>query len=216
MAEDHTIVRRGIVSLLSLKGEFVVVAEAADGRSAVEEAVAKEPDIVLMDIGMPILNGLEATRQIKRQVPATKVLVLSGYDNEEYILQVIQSGASGYLLKDTDPEGLCTAIKTVMNGNAFFSPVVSKVLLDEYIKRGTAQRVGADGGTSAGTLTEREREILQLIAEGKSHQQIGEMLHISVRTVDTHRNNIVNKLDLHDTASLVMYAIKNGIVILPR
>lgn len=210
IADDHTIVRRGIASLLSLNEDFEIVAEAENGRDAVELTLQHIPNVVLMDIGMPILNGLEATRQIRKQAPDVKVLILSGYDNDEYILQVIQSGANGYILKTTYLEDLYTAIKSVHSGQAFFSPSVSKVIVDGYLNRST------DSYKTSRPLTSREREILQLIAEGHLHQQIAQRLNISVRTVDTHRNNIMKKLDIHDTAGLVNYAIKNGISIIPR
>jgi DNA-binding NarL/FixJ family response regulator len=217
VADDHNIVRRGLVSLLSLIPEIEVVGEAADGRSAVSQTLEKKPDVVLMDISMPILNGLEATKQIKNEDSNVKVLILSAYDNESYVLESIRSGANGYLLKNSSWEDLNTAIKAVMSGQAFFSPGVSKIIADSYVKGitpgGREEHPPANGSSR---LTQREREILQLVAEGKTHQQIAEILHISVRTVDTHRNNIIQKLDLHDTASLVTYAIKNGIVILQK
>ncbi len=216
VADDHTLVRRGLVSLLSLHERMHVVGEASDGRTAVEMAAELEPDVVLLDISMPGLNGLEATRQIRKQSPGTKILILSAHDNEEYVREVVQSGASGYLLKSSASEDLYSAIQSVHSGHAFFSPSVSKILLENYLKS-----TGPDeGGTAApkpdSRLTAREREVLQLVAEGDTHQQIAEILHISVRTVDTHCNNIMKKLDLHDTANLVTYAIKNGILILPR
>jgi DNA-binding NarL/FixJ family response regulator len=216
IADDHTIVRHGIASLLSLYEDFEVIGEAENGREAVDLTLSKNPDVVLMDIGMPILNGLEATRQIRKQAPHVKVLVLSGYDNDEYVLQVIQCGANGYLLKNTVIEDLCTAIRSVKKGLAFFSPSVSKIIVDSYVSRPSGSESRPETKKPARPLTSREREILQLIAEGHLHQQISERLNISVRTVDTHRNNIMKKLDLHDTASLVTYAIKNGIVIMHR
>jgi two-component system, NarL family, response regulator NreC len=213
VADDHTIVRRGLVSLLSLNKDFEVIGEATDGRIAVDLTLEKEPDLILMDIGMPNLNGLEATEQIKKLAPDVKVLVLSAYDNEEYILQVVSSGANGYILKNSSPDQLTEAIKAVYNGQAFFSPSVSKIIADRFVNHIAPAR--QDREEPAGRLTSREREILQMIAEGKSHREIGEQLHISVRTVDTHKNNIMQKLDMHDTATLVTYAIKNGILILP-
>jgi len=215
VADDHAIVRSGIVSLLSLSTEFEVVGEAENGRDAIDLTIRKEPDVILMDIGMPILNGLEATRQIKKLAPHVKVLVLSGYDNDEYILQVIQCGANGYILKSSFIEDLYAAIRSVNNGQAFFSPSVSKIIIDSYVNRPSSSSK-AGHKKPLRPLTSREREILQLIAEGHLHQQIAERLSISVRTVDTHRNNIMKKLDLHDTASLVTYAIKNGIVIMQQ
>jgi DNA-binding NarL/FixJ family response regulator len=216
VADDHTLVRRAIVSLLSVETDMEVVAEAADGRSAVSLAASHEPDVVLMDIGMPVLNGLEATRQIKKQLPHIRVLVLSAYDNEDFVLQVVRSGADGYLLKNCPAEDLLSAIRSVRNGQAFFSPSVSKLLLEEYLRNSAAPQARSDGPSPSGKLTGREREILQLVAEGSTHQQIGNHLNISVRTVDTHCNNIMKKLDIHDRSGLVTFAIKNGIVILPR
>lgn len=216
VADDHTIVRRGLISLLSLADGIEVVGEATDGRAAVERTRELEPDVVLMDISMPGLNGLEATRQIKKETPHCKVLVLSAHDRDDYILQVVRSGANGYLLKNTTAEDLYAAIRSVHAGHAFFSPSVSRVLLDSYLGGDTgAGGVPADG-PSGGRLTPREREIIQLIAEGKTHQEAAGVLNISVRTVDTHCVNIMKKLDIHDNAGLVTYAIKNGIVILPQ
>jgi DNA-binding NarL/FixJ family response regulator len=215
IADDHTMFRSGLISLFSLDENIEVVGEAEDGRTAVEMALRLEPDVVLMDLGMPVLNGLEATDRLKREAPGMKVLILSGHDNDEYVNQVVRSGANGYVLKNSSPEELFTAIHTVHSGHTFFSPSLSG-------------RFGARGGGAAGAsemgkdslsgsaLTSREREVLQLIAEGETHQHIADRLFISVRTVDTHTNNIMKKLNLHDTASLVTYAIKNGIVILPR
>jgi two-component system, NarL family, response regulator NreC len=219
VADDHVIVRKGIVSLISLNPDFEVVGEALNGKIAVELALLKEPDIVLMDISMPELSGLDATRIIKKKLPDVKVLVLSAYDNEEYVVQVLQSGANGYLLKNILPDDLYSAIKAVNDGLAFFSPTISKIMLESYLKKimpGASIAGDNDLSSYVGPLTAREREILQLIAEGKSHQQIAELLYISVRTVDTHRNNIIKKLNLHDTASLVTYAIKHGITVIPK
>jgi DNA-binding NarL/FixJ family response regulator len=212
-------VRRGIVSLLSLNTEIEVVGEAVNGRSAVEQTLALEPDVVIMDINMPELNGLEATHQVKMRAPRTKVLILSAYDNPEFVAQVMQCGANGYLLKNTSPDDLYAAVKALHSGHAFFSPAISKIILDGFLHHNGnegAPPIGpAESKSFRGPLTPREREILQLIGEGRTHQQIADMLHISIRTVDTHRTNMMKKLDLHDTASLVTYAIKHGIVILP-
>lgn len=216
VADDHTIVRRGLISLLSLDEGIEVVGEATDGRIAVDRATELDPDVVLMDISMPGLNGLEATRLIKKQMPHIKVLVLSAHDKDEYILQVVRSGANGYLLKNTSAEDLYAAIRAVHAGHAFFSPSVSKVLLDSYMDGGKGDQVPAGEDEPTTRLTPREREILQLIAEGKTHQEAATLLHISVRTVDTHCVNIMKKLDIHESAGLVRYAITNGIVILPQ
>jgi two-component system, NarL family, response regulator NreC len=219
VADDHVIVRRGIVSLLSLNKDFEVVGEAANGRIAVDLALQKLPDVILMDISMPELSGLEATRIIKKKLPDAKILVLSAFDNEEYVIQILQSGANGYLLKNVSPDDIYAAVKAVNDGLAFFSPTISKIVLEGYVKRnppGAGAKTEAAHPVSTGPLTVREKEILQLVAEGKSHQQIADLLYISVRTVDTHRNNIMKKLNLHDTASLVTYALRNGIAILPK
>jgi DNA-binding NarL/FixJ family response regulator len=217
VADDHTIVRRGLVSLLSLGEGIEVVGEAADGRVAVDLALQLEPDVVLMDVSMPVLNGLEATSRIKKQAPHIKVLILSAHDNEEYVLHVVRSGANGYLLKNTSSEDLYAAIRSVHGGHAFFSPSVSKIIVDTYLKNVPQPAANGKNEVQSETrLTSREREIVQLIAEGNTHQKIADMLHISARTVDTHSNNIMKKLGIHDSAGLVTYAIKNGIVILPR
>lgn len=215
IADDHTILRRGLVSLLSLNQNIEVIGEAEDGRSAVEMALRLEPDVVLMDLSMPVLNGLEATAQLKKESPAMKVLILSAHDNDEYVNQVVRSGANGYALKNTSPEELYTAIRTVHSGHTFFSPSLTGRFGDLGVASGEGAEPGKDP-LRGGALTSREREVLQLIAEGETHQHIADRLFISVRTVDTHTNNIMKKLNLHDTASLVTYAIKNGIVILPR
>ena len=173
VADDHTIVRRGLVSLLSIAEGIEVVGEAPDGRVAVERALQLEPDVILMDINMPMLNGLEATRQIKKEAPHIKVLVLSAHDNEEYIIQVIRCGANGYLLKNSSAEDLFAAIRSVYSGHAFFSPSVSKVILESYLKASEApeQEPGAANAHDS-RLTGREREILQLVAEGQNHQHV--------------------------------------------
>jgi two-component system nitrate/nitrite response regulator NarL len=218
IADDHTLVRRGLVSLLSLVDGIEVVGEASDGRLAVDLALKLDPDVVLMDVSMPGLNGLEATRQLKKESPQIKVLVLSAHDNEEYVLQVMRSGANGYILKNSSAEELYAAIRAVYTGQAFFSPSVSRILLDSF--KEARSHPGSDASSSRqlpeSRLTSREREVLQLIAEGKTHQEAASLLHISARTVDTHCNNIMKKLDIHESAGLAAYAIKNGILILPR
>jgi len=214
LADDHSLVRRGLVALLSLSKDVEVIAEVGDGRAAVDLTLRLKPDVVMMDLSMPNLNGFEAIRQIKKCAPSTRILVLSAYDNEEYVHQTIRGGADGYMLKSTSPEELNEAIKTVRSGKPYFSPSVLRFAENAKVNRPLDE--AASNATMLSKLTAREREILQLIAEARSHQQIAEMLHISVRTVDTHRNNIIQKLGLHDTASLVTYAIKSGIVIIHR
>jgi DNA-binding NarL/FixJ family response regulator len=215
IADDHTIVRQALTSLLSLDDTLEVVGEAADGRSAVELAAELDPDIILMDINMPLLNGLEATRQIRKSSPAMKILILSAHDNEEYILQVMHAGANGYLLKNGSAEDLYAGIRAVHAGQTFFSRTIPQVLIEHYVRQASCAEDSADH-PSAGILTPREREILQLVAEGHTHRHIADILFISVRTVDTHCNNIMKKLNIHDGPGLVTYALKNGIITLPR
>jgi len=214
IVDDHTLVRKGLARLLSLYEDFEVLAELGDGREAVKQALERHPDVVLMDLGMPNFNGIEAIRQIKKQRPTIKILVLSAHDDKEYVEQTIECGADGYMLKNTSPEEMTSAIRSVHSGRHYFSPSVAKSAESAISKRSLKSSGDREGHLES--LTTREREILQLIAESYSHQRIAEMLHISVRTVDTHRFNIIQKLGLHDTASLVTYAIKNGIVILRK
>jgi DNA-binding NarL/FixJ family response regulator len=207
IADDHTIVRTALASLLSLAEDFRVIGEASDGRTTVEEVISLKPDVVLLDINMPELNGLEAARRIRAKAPRTKVLILSAHDNEQYVVQVIQCGAQGYLLKDGAPGDLYTAIRAVHAGKTYFSSSIPPSVIEQTRK---------SGALSPSVLTAREREILQLVVEGHTHQEIADRLFISVRTVDTHCNNIMKKLDIHDGPGLLTYAMKNGIVGLPR
>lgn len=218
VADDHNLVRRGMISLLSLAEGIEVVGEAVDGREAVEKVLLLAPNVVLMDMSMPSLNGLEATQQIRKKAPGVKVLIVSAFDTDEYVLEAMRSGANGYLLKDTSAGDLFAAIRAVNGGQAFFSPSVSKILL-ESLSRASSHPPGApvkNENSAPGRLTSREREVLQLIAEGHTHHQIAVSLSISTRTVDTHCNNIMRKLDIHDNTGLTTYAIKNGIIILPK
>jgi DNA-binding NarL/FixJ family response regulator len=207
VAEDHTIVRKGICSLIDGKADIQVVGEAEDGREAIEKAEALTPDVVLMDITMPHLNGLEATRQIKKRCPQVKILALTMYTNEEYILQIIQAGASGYVIKQAAPAELISAIHAVYRGDTFLSPSVSKVIIDEYMKHRASS-------TSAryDELTDREREVLQLLAEGHSNRSIAEELNISIKTVGVHRTSIMKKLKCQSVSDLVKYALRKGII----
>jgi DNA-binding NarL/FixJ family response regulator len=207
VAEDHTIVRKGICSLIDGKADIQVVGEAEDGREAIEKAEALTPDVVLMDITMPHLNGLEATRQIKKRCPQVKILALTMYTNEEYILQIIQAGASGYVIKQAAPAEMISAIHAVYRGDTFLSPSVSKVIIDEYMKHRASS-------TSAryDELTDREREVLQLLAEGHSNRSIAEELNISIKTVGVHRTSIMKKLKCQSVSDLVKYALRKGII----
>jgi len=207
IAEDHTIVRQGISALLRAESDMEVIGEASDGSEAIELAKELVPDVVLMDIAMRNLNGLDATRSIKKLFPQMKVLVLTMYDNEEVIFQILKAGASGYLLKDSAMTDLVSAIRAVDQGNSYLSPSVSRKVIEEYIRR-------AELGEKAcmdELLSSREREILQLIAEGNSVPQIASHLCISKRTVEAHKTHIMEKLNVHDKVGLIKYAIRMGL-----
>jgi len=209
LADDHTIVRRGLRSLLQTENDMEVVAEAETGRQAVQLATALKPDVVLMDIAMPMLNGLEATRQILKQLPATRVLILSSYNDDEYVHELTEAGGAGYLLKQADFSDVVRAIREAKKGNAFYSPAISRRLTDRYretIVGGVLVRKRTD------LLTSREIEVLQLIAEGESNKQIAAELGISVKTVERHRQRLMDKLAIHDIAGLTRYAISRGLV----
>ena len=207
LADDHTILRSGIRALLENEPGLSVIGEAEDGRAAVSMACKLKPDVVLMDIAMPLLNGLEATRQIKIQCPDVKVLVLSMHDNEEYIRQALEAGAMGYILKDAAPGELIGAIRSVYRGEAVLSPAVTRLVIEDYLRWG-----GTRPQDDTDSLSPREREVLQLIAEGYTNKQIAEILSISIKTVQAHRNNLMQKLDLHDRGELIKYAIQKKII----
>ena len=207
LADDHTLVRSGIRSLLEDEPGLSVIGEAEDGRSAVTMACQLKPDVVVMDIAMPLLNGLEATRQIKTQCPGMKVLILSMHDNEEYIRQVLEAGAMGYILKDAAARELINAIRSVYRGEAVLSPAVTRLVIEDYLRWGGSRPQEETDG-----LSPREREVLQLIAEGYTNKQIAEILSISIKTVQAHRNNLMQKLDLHDRGELIKYAIQKKII----
>ncbi len=208
LAEDHTIVRQGLRSILDGREGIQVVGEAKDGREAVEKTQELQPDIVLMDLSMPLLSGLEATRQIKSQCPQIEVLVLTMHADEEYVFQILQAGASGYLLKQSAVGELVAAIQAVCEGNSYLSPAISRKIVDEYVRQ--AREQGKVDPYEQ--LTDREREVLHLIAEGHSTQEIADLLFISPKTVRGHRSSLTEKLDLHSNAELTRYAIRKGIV----
>jgi DNA-binding NarL/FixJ family response regulator len=209
LADDHTIVREGLRALLSADGEIEVVGEAHNGREAVTMADALSPDIVVMDIAMPLLNGLEATKQILAKNPAIKVLILSAHSDDAYIDRVIAVGAVGFLIKQTSAQILAKAIHEVMAGNAFYSPQVSKRLRDHYVK---PDKIGGLMIKKATGLTSRELEVVQLVAEGHANKQVAAGLNISIKTVEKHRQHLMDKLNIHDTAGLTRYAIAQGII----
>ncbi len=208
LADDHRIVRQGLRRILEENSRMEVAGEASDGREAVQMALDKVPDVIIMDVAMPHLGGMEAIRQISKRLPAAKVLVLSMYSDESYVVQMLEAGAKGYLLKDSADTDLVEAVLAVSNGKSFFSPLISKILLDEYVRQ--LQEKGISDRYEL--LTEREREILQLIAEGQTSREIAELLNLSTSTVDTHRGHIMEKLDLHNPYEVVLYAVRKGLI----
>jgi DNA-binding NarL/FixJ family response regulator len=209
LAEDHQIVREGLQSLLKHEGDIEVVGEAETGREAVQLTRKLRPDVVVMDIAMPLLNGLEATRQIRKDFPATRVLILSAHSDEAYVEQVIELGAAGFLLKQTSAHDLSTAIREVQKGKTFFSQSISKRVLER--SKQSLNR-GGQPEKKGNRLSSREVEVLQLIAEGKPNKQVAAELGVSFKTVDKHRQNLMSKLNIHDIAGLTRYAIAEGII----
>jgi DNA-binding NarL/FixJ family response regulator len=209
LAEDHAIVRQGLCALLKSDGHFLVVGEARTGREAVEMAKALRPDVILMDIAMPVLNGLEATRQILTADPAARVIVLSAHSDDEYIERMNSAGVAGFLEKQTSAEILTKAIREVARGNTFFSPSIAKRLQDNQGRPRDRDGVLKANGRR---LTSRESEVLQLVAEGAANKQVAAQLGISIKTVEKHRQHLMDKLNIHETAGLTRYAIAQGIV----
>ena len=208
LADDHKLMRRGLKALIEQQPDLTVVGEADDGRQAVALATSLKPDLLVMDIGMPNLNGIEAAHQITQAIPGTAIVILSMHSDESYVLRALKAGAKGYLLKDSAESDLIRAVHAVAGGKSFFSPAVSKVLLDDYVRK--LQRSGAEDAYDL--LTPREREILQLIAEGKSNKDAANLLNLSVYTVETHRSNIMEKLNLRGVPELILYAVRKGII----
>jgi len=208
LGDDHTLVRQGLRKIIEDQPGWSVVGEAADGRDVVRRVLEDRPDVVIMDVAMPLLNGIEATRQILRKQPSTRVLVLSMHADEAYIIQALEAGARGYLLKDSADEELVRAVTAVAGGKSFFSPNVASIMLDDYVRH-LAEKGIADRYSS---LSEREREVFQLVAEGHSNKEVANLLCISPATVETHRAHILQKLDLHSTAELVLYAVRRGVI----
>jgi DNA-binding NarL/FixJ family response regulator len=210
LADDHTVVRQGLRALLETEPDIEIAGEADTGRQAVQLAATLRPHVIVMDIAMPMLNGLESTRQIIKQSPTSQVLILSSYSDDEYVEQATESGAAGYLLKHSAAKDLVKAIREVHSGRSCFSPVVLKRLLAQY-QRNLFK--GAPVKKRSDALTSREQEVLQLIAEGKLNKQIAGELNLSIKTVEKHRQALMNKLDIHDIAGLTRYAIAKGVVV---
>ncbi len=208
LGDDHTLVRHGLRKIIEERADWEVVGEADEGRAAVRKVIALLPDVAVLDIGMPLLNGIDATRQIVRRAPQVRVLILSMHSDEAYVTRALGAGATGYLLKDSAGKELIRAIASVAAGQSFFSPAVSRLMLDDYVRR------AADSGVSDRyeLLSDREREIFQLVAEGRSNKEVAELLAISPATVETHRARILQKLDVHNTAELVLYAVRRGVI----
>jgi two-component system, NarL family, response regulator NreC len=208
LADDHNLIRGGLRLVVEQQPDLVVVGEAGDGRQAISLANSLKPDVAVLDIGMPNLNGIEAAKQITDGESGAAVVILSMYSDETYVLRALKSGARGYLLKDSAEADLARAIRSVAEGKSFFSPAVSRVLLDDYVRK--LQRTG--GESSYDLLTPREREVLQLIAEGKSNKEVADILNLSVYTVETHRANLMEKLKLRGVPELILYAVRKGII----
>ena len=210
LADDHPLARKGVAALLKTRKGFVVVGEAEDGAEAVQKTGELSPDVVVLDAMMPNMSGLEATKIIREKYPDVRVLILTGYENEEHLYQIIEAGAAGYVLKTAGVEELANAISSVAKGGKLFSSGVSQLMVEGYLRR--AKEGQQQKNQEEEPLTKREKEILKFVAEGWTNQMISDKLFISPRTVDTHRTNLMRKLNLHDVASLVRYAMDHGIV----
>lgn len=208
IADDHTLVREGLRAILEGQGAFEVIAEASNGREAVDRAIQLRPDVVVMDIGMPELDGLAATRQIVRINPAIRILVLTVHETEDYFFRVLEAGAHGFLVKDAASTELVAAVRAVHHGGVFLHPPMAKRLVEEYLQR----IAGGEERAAHAMLTPRERQILALIGAGHTNQEIAEQLSLSVNTVQAHRSHIIDKLNLHSRADLMRYAVRVGLL----
>lgn len=208
LADDHSVMRTGLRLVLERQADFQVVGEASDGREAIALAQQHRPEVVVMDVTMPNLNGIEAARQISTAQPETNIVMLSMHSDEAYVLRALKAGARGYLLKESAESDLIAAIRAVHSGKAFFSPAVSRMLVEDYIRQLQDREIE----DSYELLTTREREILQLIAEGRSNKEIAGILNLSLYTVETHRGNMMEKLNLHTVPELILYAVRKGVI----
>jgi len=206
LADDHTIVRHGLRRMIEERPDWQVVAEASDGRQAIKLAELHKPDVAIVDVAMPLLNGIETTRQLVRKMPRVRVLVLSMHVDEVYVTQILKAGAAGYLLKDSADTDLLQAIAAVAQGQSFFSPAIARLMVEEYV------RPRPEGIDRYETLSDREREIFQLVAEAKTNKEIAALLGISPSTVETHRAKIIQKLDLHSATEIALYAVRRGVI----
>jgi RNA polymerase sigma factor (sigma-70 family) len=209
IADDHGIVRQGLRALLEKSSEISVIGEASDGREAVRLAAELHPNIVVMDIAMPLLNGVDATSQILSRDPEVKIIILSMHSDESYILRALSAGAKGYLLKDSAEGDILPAVQTVAQGRPYFSPIIAATLLDEYLQTMKKNQVR----DSYDLLSDREKEVLQLLAEGKSNKEVAAVLNLSPYTIESHRTNLMQKLNLHNTAEIVLYAVRKNIIV---
>ena len=208
LADDHTVIRKGLRLLLESQPGFKVVAEASDGRETVALAETTAPNVIVLDVAMPNLNGIEAARQISAKNPQSAIVILSMHSDESYVLRALKAGARAYLLKDSAEDDLINAVKAVNAGKAYFSPVISKLLVEDFMRQLREREVE----DSYELLTSREREILQLLAEGKTNKEIATVLNLSPHTVETHRGNILQKLNLHSVPELILYAVRKGVI----
>jgi two-component system response regulator NreC len=209
LADDHTVMRNGLRLLLERQRNLTVVAEASDGRESVRLAEQLSPDVVVMDIAMPNLNGIEASRQIMASNPDIAIVILSMHSDESYVIRALKAGARAYLLKDSAEGDLIAAIHAITDGKSFFSPAISRILVEDYMRQLEQKHVE----DTYELLTAREREILQLLAEGKTNKEVAAMLNLSIYTVETHRTHILQKLNLHNVPELILYAVRKGIIV---
>jgi DNA-binding NarL/FixJ family response regulator len=208
IADDHAIVRDGLRTLFQRTPEFSIVGEASDGDAAVRIAALKKPDVAILDISMPKLNGIEATRLIKQRDGNVKILILTIHEDEEYVYQIIRAGANGYMLKNAEKKEILSAVRAVMHEEPFFSPGISRLIVEKFIKQAKEESVPS---LKQG-LTAREKQVLQMIAEGLTSREVADKLFLSLNTVNTHRANLMQKLDIHETAGLVRYALQHGVI----